>query len=129
MNFEQHFEEWLSKGLQTDIPDEVKAYAFNLYEVAAEEGVKFGIELIGAGEFDPEDADWACDEIWEPHQRQLLIPIEYSGESWDVCHERMKKLALTTLNSDEPLIQKLKATKGVGIGFVDGDLELIWLSE
>ena len=74
MNFEREFENWLSTALQVPVPEEVKAFSFNLFEPAGEEEVKFGIELIGAGNYDPDDSDWACDEVWEPKQRRLFIP-------------------------------------------------------
>ncbi len=125
-SFQDEFRRWLETGLDIDIPEDVKAYSFNLFEPAFEEGVKFGVELIGASAFDPDDPDWACDEVWEPAQRQLSIPIEYSGDTWEVCLERMKALALAFLTSDCASARKLKSKAGVGMGFVGGDLEILW---
>ena len=85
----------------------------------------FGIELIGAERFDLEDEDWACDEVWSPSQRQLSIPIEYSGDNWEECLERMKILTTSYLDSQSVDAEKLKSRKGVGIGFVDGNLEIL----
>lgn len=126
MSFEQEFENWLDGGLNGNLPINIKAYSFNLFEPALEEGVKFGIELIGAGEFYPHDPDWACDEVWEPKQRRLLIPIEYSGENWEYCLDAMQKLVVKTLSQDNKITKKLKDSSGVGIGFVDGDLNVVW---
>lgn len=127
-SFQNEFRQWLEGGLDADIPEDVKAYSFNLYEPAFEEGVKFGVELIGASAFDPNNSDWACEEVWEPAQRRLSIPIEYSGDMWNICLERMKVLTLEFLESDCPVAKKLKSKAGVGIGFVGGDLEIIWHS-
>lgn len=126
MNFEREFENWLSTALQVPVPEEVKAFSFNLFEPAGEEEVKFGIELIGAGNYDPDDSDWACEEVWEPKQRRLFIPLAYSGTGWEGCLEKMKILALKLLKSDKKFVEKLTSRQGIGIGFVDGDLEIIW---
>jgi len=126
MDFEQEFQNWLEQGLKSESPTEITAFSFNLFEPALVDGVKFGVELIGAGEFDENDPDWACDEVWEPEQRQLNIPVEYSGDSWEICLERMKKLIIVTLQSNQSFVSKLKERKGVGVGFVDGDLEIVW---
>jgi hypothetical protein len=90
------------------------------------DGVKFGVEIIGAGEFDANDPDWVCDEVWEPEQRKLNIPIEYSGNSWEMCLERITKLVTDTLKENLNLATKLKESMGVGVGFVDGDLIIVW---
>lgn len=126
MSFPVEFETWLSKSLEEDIPAEVIAFHFNLYESSGQDDVIFGIDLIGAEHFDPEDNDWACDEVWAPTERILYIPVINSGESWEECLERMSSLIKIYLNSDQTGAQTLKSKSGIGIGFVDGDLDLIW---
>jgi len=126
MKFEKEFASWLSKALSDEVNPEVSAFSFNLYEVADEAGVKFGIELIGASTFDLNDPDWACDEVWEPKQRQLLIPIAYSGETWTDCLTKLKDLVIRSLAAPQDYAEQLKRVAGIGIGFVDGDLEIIW---
>ena len=126
MYFETEFTGWLTDSLSQDIPDSVIAFSFNLYETAMTEGIKFGIELIGSGEFDESNPDWACDEVWEPETRGINIPIAYSGETWEECLQKLKELVISKL--DSPVIGKLKLTQGVGIGFIDGDIEVIWKS-
>ena len=86
----------------------------------------FGMDLIGAESFDPEDSDWACDEVWAPTERILYIPVSDSGKGWEECLERMSSLIKTYLDSDQPAAQTLKSKAGIGIGFVDGDLNPIW---
>jgi hypothetical protein len=121
MKFKTKLYEWANKALSKTIPDQVKAFSFNLFETP----VGFGIELIGAGSFDENDEDWACDEVFEPTQRQLDIPIAYSGKNWEQCLKKMKTLVLQYLNSNEPGAVILNKAQGVGIGFVDGNLELL----
>ena len=124
MDFEAQFTAWLTDSLSQSIPDFVRAFSFNLYEPAMVDGVAFGIELIGSGEFDENDPDWPCDEVWEPETRGINIPVEYSGDIWEECLQKLKALVITKL--DSPSMAELKTAQGVGIGFVDGDLEVIW---
>ncbi|MBB5320167.1 hypothetical protein [Marinobacter oulmenensis] len=121
MDFEQTLYEWINKSLVNGVPSQVKAFSFNLYET----GSNFGIELIGASEFDEADPDWACEEVFEPEQRQLDIPLAYSGENWEQCLENMKSALSGYLQTNEPGAKVLKQAQGVGIGFVDGDLEVL----
>ncbi len=128
MDFEQSFTSWLNKSLAQNVPDSVKAFCFNLYESAFVDEAKFGVELIGAGKFDRDDPDWPCYEVWEPETRGINIPISYSGDEWELCLQRIKTLVLKQLETETSTIRKLKSTRAVGIGFVDGDLEIIWKS-
>ena len=125
MNFETEFKAWLSKSLGENVPNSVQAFSFNLFEPELTVGVKFGIELVGADRFDKEDEDWACEEVWNPVQRRLFIPIEYSGDSWEECLKKMKALLMVYLEGSSAGADQLKSVKGVGIGFVDGNLDLI----
>jgi len=115
------FERWLDKSLKENIPTEVKAFSFNLYEPPG----GFGIEIIGAAYFDENDPDWACDEIWEPKQRGIEIPIEFSGNSWEECLKKMESIARQYLQQGQER-NILLASEGVGIGFVDGDISIIY---
>lgn len=128
MEFEQSFITWLNSCLEPQIPDAVCAFSFNLNQPAFEPDVKFGIELVGAGTFDKEDPDWPCNEVWEPTNRGISIPLQYSGDAWEPCLAKMKALLLQQIESDSPAAKKMKSVSGVGIGFVDGDLEVLWMS-
>ncbi|TQV88228.1 hypothetical protein [Aliikangiella coralliicola] len=121
MNFEKQFYQWINQSLTGEIPPDVRAFSFNLFET----GENFGIELIGASEFDKHNSDWACEEIFEPKLRQLAIPLSYSGNSWEECLEKMNKLCIEYLNSGEPGANILNRSQGIGIGFVDGELALL----
>lgn len=128
MGFEQDFINWLNQGLKADLPSDIKAFSFNLFESASVDGVKFGVELIGASFFDEDDPDWACDEVWEPIDRQLNIPAEYSSENWEICLEKIKNLVIYALNNEKGDMLRLKRSEGIGVGFVDGDLQIVWKS-
>lgn len=128
MEFEERFRTWLRRACAETIPDGVQAFMFNLNEYAELSGVKFGIDVIGSGSFDPDDSDWACEELWVPATRCLEIPLSFSGSRWETCLSRSAGLVLDCLQSDRQC-QTLKRGKAIGIGFVDGDLEVIWRAE
>lgn len=126
MSFQEQFSAWLDNALRDGVPDSVKAFSFNLDEPASINDVKFGVELIGASEFDEDDPDWACEEVWEPVQRRLNIPLSFSGESWEACMAAVRSLIQATLDADGAAAQVLKSRQAVAVGFVDGDLQVIW---
>ena len=126
MTFEKNLKDWLDKSLQEKIPEEVKALNFNLYEPAGIDDIKFGIELIGSSNFDEKNSDWACEECWEPTQRQLVIPISCSSDDWRTCQEVITEYLARYINSE---FQKSKIKNqiiAIGVGFVDGDLDVIY---
>ncbi|MCC5847289.1 MAG: hypothetical protein JJU29_04270 [Verrucomicrobia bacterium] len=126
MSFVHTFRCWLNESLAQDVPDSVKAFSFNLFEPAMVDGVKFGVEVVGTGEFDEDDPDWACDEVWEPVPRGICIPVDFSSEEWETCTQKLKILLLGQLEVDSPAMGILKSRNGIGLGFIDGDLEIIW---
>ncbi len=125
-NFKNTLESWLLEGLSSNIPKSVKAFSFNLFEIAEDTGSKFSIELIGTSEFTPNNEDWACEEVWEPNRRSLAIPIEFSGENWKKCLNTMKENIIELIDSNETIAKVIKSREGVGLGFIDGDFEIIW---
>lgn len=126
MSFPNEFESWLDRAIQSDIPASVRAFSFNLFEPAFIEGVKFGVEIIGASQFDESNPDWACDEIWEPNERRLNIPLSFSGETWEECLLNTQLLIQNVLTADSATARVLKSRDGIGVGFVDGDLSVLW---
>lgn len=126
MDFSLQFRHWLGAAASQTSAD-IAAFSFNLYEPALVPGVKFGIELIGARAFSADDPDWPCDEVWSPDPRGINIPEDFSGSDWEACLEKAKALVADYLAS--PSGHWLQAGEAVGIGFVDGDIELVWRRE
>ncbi len=126
MCFKDGFIQWLTDA-SLDLPSEniPPAFSFNLSEPAFVNGVKFSIEIIGASYFDASDEDWACDEIWQPKNRTLNIPITFSGENWEKCLSIMADMIQNLIDNNDSCIRNFKYSKGIGIGFVDGNLQLL----
>lgn len=110
--------------MSTAIPKEVRAFSFNLYELDSDD-LPFGVQLIGSSIFDIEDEDWACEQVWDATPRILEIPVTFSMNSWETCLANMKRLVLAAMDQ-KTIGETLKTREGVAIGFVDGDLDLVW---
>lgn len=112
------FATWLDSVLQMNIPSDVVAFCFNLYEDADK---KWTLELIGASSFDKDNNDWACDEVFTTRENPLSWNDkkewkEVLGESEAIIKEYLKKGKYR---------KELKERRGLAVGFVDGDLILL----
>ena len=124
-NFRDGYRAWLEGALAEGVPDEVVAFVFNLFEQNSNDG-RYGVELVGASEFDPGNPDWACAETWEPREgRKSTIPSSFCDGGWAECLTEMSDLISSFLKEPSSLAQKLNVVRGIGIGFVDGDLLLL----
>lgn len=111
---------WLDTVLEQNIPKDVIAFGFNLYE---DEDSQWSVELIGTGSFDTKDDDWCCDEITDFGTREDPFSWKQQANWDDILKEitdSLKKYLKYGRYADI-----LKSKKGIGVGFVDGDLEII----
>lgn len=126
--FEARFQIWLDEALKNSIPKTVRAFAFNLFEVpvSGKTSNRFAVELIGASHFSQADTDWPCTEVFEFTPRSLEIPNSFSGSTWQECLDVMTRLTVDYIGSNSAGSAKVRAVDGVGIGFVDGDLRILY---
>lgn len=123
----EEFVHWLDDILENnDMPEETKAFCFNLYEESDEDHI-YGAQLIAAGEYDPEDkeGEWACDEVWSCEEN--IFTVETSDEDdtgWAHAQELIKEMVEEYLKNGK-YADILSSAEAVAIGFVDGDLEII----
>ena len=111
---------WIDKLLDTEIPEKVVAFCFNLYE---EGDGTWSMELVGTDWFDLEDEDWACNELTDFGSRECLYTWEADCEWEDALHDMVDALNLYLANGTHA--ELLKSKIGVGVGFVDGNLEIL----
>lgn len=98
------------------------AYSFNLTENSGE----FSMEVVGTASYDREDPDWACDELFRPEADTVILPNSIVSHQWELCLGRLKKALGVYLCSGQPGATELRSKMAVGIGFVDGELEIIY---
>lgn len=112
---------WLDRALDQEIPDEVAAFCFNLYEDGSS---KWSMEIIGTGSFDVNDEDWGCDEVTDFETRQNCFTWEET-KTWDeILVETI--VVLKDYLENGKYAEVLKEKNGIGVGFVDGDVQIIY---
>lgn len=120
------FTEWLNNLLKNnDMPKDTKAFNFNLYD---EEGDVYSVQLIASDRFDADDDDWACCEIWSSEEDVFFVDV---SDEDDKSHEVFEKF-ITSMISDyirRGAYGDVLGFVAVGIGFVDGDLNIIFIPE
>ena len=111
---------WLDVVLETDIPAEVVAFGFNLYWDIDHD---WSMELIGTSKFDVDDEDWLCNEVTDLDTREN--PLQWHRETG--CEEILNDIvsALKEYLKNGKYADILKAKSGVGVGFVDGNIEIL----
>ena len=116
-NYEE-FAKWVDSVLDKELPNNTIAINFNLYEEPKED--TWAVQIIGSERFDEED--WACYETFTTGE-DLYIWVEEGG--WEKALETAIDNVKTYLDNGKYSSALLKY-KGVGIGFVDGDIEIIY---
>ena len=118
------FEKWVDAALAVELPENIEAFCFNLYEDfnPYDDGKKlYSVEIIGSPSFDETDEDWACDEVFNNRAYPLCWK---SDKSWEGVLEDTKSLVKRYLKEGK-YASLLLSKKGVGVGFVDGNIELL----
>lgn len=79
-------ETWLNDVLEhkapPKIPPVIRAFCFNLYEDSND---GWSMELVGTESFDPDDEDWACDEITDFGTREEPLSWEKRPAGMRCC--------------------------------------------
>ena len=112
---------WLDCTLNQEIPSEVVAFCFNLYE---NRNNKWSMELVGTDRFVVDDEDWACDEVADFGTRTNCYTWE-SSKKWDEILSEIITLLKKYLENGT-YAKTLKEKSGIGVGFVDGNIEIIY---
>lgn len=120
MMYNEDFSKWLDSNLE-QLPPDIVAVNFNLYEGSND---TYDIQLIGTDTFDEEDEDWACEEIFTTGEDIFLMPRTDDIEDWEDALDFITKMVRKYLE-DGKYANMLKGLQAVGIGFVDGEIEIL----
>ena len=124
MDIYSEFVNWLDNILENnDMPDETVSFCFNLYEESVEDSV-YAVQLVACEAFDENDPDWACEECWSSEED--IFCVEHSDEEekdWKAAQKLITGWAEEYLERGK--YASILTSKPVGIGFVDGDVEII----
>ena len=116
---EKEFFNWLDEILSKKLPDDIKAINFNLYEDVDN---KWSIELVGTSTFDENSSDWACSEIYTTRETPYIL---VKKSDWKTIEKIFTSFLKNYLDAGKHS-NVLKKYCGIGIGFVDGDLSIIY---
>lgn len=115
------FEKWLNAAIESGLSDG-EGLCFNIYE---EGNHTWAIELVIASAFDPEDDDWASETIYSS---ESLFTYRQVAE-WDDVLEDAIQVMLKYLNEGKYSDELKNKFAGISTGFVDGDLEHLYIKE
>jgi hypothetical protein len=122
---EVEFFSWMDEALSRPLPTNTEAFHFNLYE--GEDSVH--VQLVGTEAFNPgknPSTDyWPATETFSTGQDIFEVPFAVAGSDWrewlrsmiDLIHSYLARGSRSAL---------LRSTQGVGVGFVDGDMHVLW---
>lgn len=112
---------WIDNALGRDVPFGTVGFHFNLYEDL--ESVH--VQLVGTGSFDEEPAYWPGNETFTTGEDVFAVPFAVAGATWQDWLVSITAL-LSQYLAQGQMAYVLKRSRGVGIGFVDGDMYVLW---
>lgn len=118
-----HCGNWIDSVLSENDFIGIKSINFNLYEG---EGT-FHLQIIGSKKTPNEDEEWYCDNDFTTGENVFIINRSITGEEWKKGLEYFTKKIKQYIQNGK-YKNKLTSMKAIGIGFVDGDIEIIYES-
>ena len=119
------FFQWLDRALSQPLPGAIVAFHLNLYEGTD----SVHVQLIGCDSFNPGDDPgtdyWPGDEVFSTGEAVFEVPFAQAGARWQDWLQTLLELARAYLDAGAQA-GVLRRSRGVGIGFVDGDMQLLW---
>lgn len=124
MDIYSEFVNWLDNILENnDMPDETVSFCFNLYEESVEDSV-YAVQLVACEAFDENNPDWACEECWSSEEDIFCVELSDEAEKdWKAAQKLITGWVEEYLGNGK--YADILTSKPVGIGFVDGDVEII----
>ena len=116
---------WLDQALSRPLPPNTVAFHVNLYEGMD----SVHLQLVGTDSFtpgeQPERDYWPGDETFSTGEDVFHVPFSVAGANWRDWQATCLSLLQTYLNDGEKA-NVIRASQGLGMGFVDGDMNLLW---
>ena len=114
---------WWSR-LAPLVAEETRGLWFGMVDLDVDDAAKRHLYVAGCPTFDPDDeGDWACEYCWWPDERYVLLPSLAAFP--DVQHGIALQAAVDLVRTLDPT-RSVPQVEGVGVGFDDGDFEIVW---
>ena len=121
----EDFFSWADSYLSGPQSDATVAFHFNLYE--GEDSVH--VQLIGTDSFtlgeDPATDYWPGAETSTTGEEVFEIPYFIAGTEWRQWLQTSKNLITRYIETGKNS-SVLRKSQGVGVGFVEGDMHVLW---
>ena len=114
----QRVSDWLD-GILKRFKLNAKAFNINIYENEN----NYSLELVATASFDPNNDDWACDEIYASRDDDDN-EYYFNAKNFEAALEFAKN-ALNYYFENGKYAEKFKNACAVAYGFVDGDLNVL----
>ncbi|WP_310447112.1 hypothetical protein [Thiobacillus sp.] len=112
---------WADRVLEQGVPHGTVGFHFNLYE-----GIdSVHVQLTGTDSFVTEPEYWPGDETFTTGEDIFEVPFAVAGDTWQDWLMSLKALVSSYI-TDGDKSAVLTKSHGVGIGFVDGDMYVLW---
>ena len=112
---------WADRLLNVEVPKGTVAFHFNLYE-----GIdSVHVQLAGTESFSTVPEYWPGGETFSSGDDVFHVPFEVAGTNWQEWLEALRRLASSYIATGKNS-GVLRSSQGVGIGFVDGDMYVLW---
>jgi hypothetical protein len=124
-NIKAQFFAWMDAMLSQHIPERTEGFHFNLYEGAD----SVHVQLIGTEEFEPGENPstdyWPAAETFSTGENIFEVLFSVAGPDWKAWLNTVTALVNGYI-ADGAHASVLRERKGVGLGFVDGDMYVLW---
>ncbi|MDS0527415.1 hypothetical protein NNC19_17120 [Clostridium sp. SHJSY1] len=116
-NVKKIIKEWILRiNNEEALPNDIESLNFGLFE-------PYGIELIGALNYDAEDDDWACEEDFIPKERECPELNIDSDCDWETVLNEIQMILKELV--DELSDLSLLNVNHITTGFCDSDLVVV----
>lgn len=112
---------WVDEALAQPIAEGTVAFHFNLYEGTD----SVHVQIIGTDSFEATEDDLEGDETFSTGEDVFYVPFKDAGADWTDWLKSLKHLVSEYIASGERS-DVLRRSRGVSIGFVDGDICVVW---
>jgi hypothetical protein len=111
-----------------NVPADVHGLWFGLADLVGDDGaVRHCMYVAGTPDFAADDGgDWACEYVWESSDRYLQLDglAAIKLNDWMAAVEHAKAVVAAV----RPWETGPGDLRGVGVGFDDGDVHVVWTS-
>ena len=114
-------EDWIDSILGKNEFFDILAINFNIYEGVG----TYHLQIVGSKTTPEQDEEWYCNNHFTTGEDVFIVRREITGQEWEEGLIYFTKIVKEYLEKGK-YAKKLKGMKAVGIGFVDGDNELVY---